>query len=39
MHLRLIGAVDVNEWMSEVDEVLGFTDFRKTITDFLLSSH
>ena len=27
MHLGLIGAVDVNEWISVVDEVLGFTDF------------
>ena len=26
MHLRLIGVVDVNEWVSVVDEVLGFTD-------------
>ena len=26
MHLRLIGVVDVNKWVSVVDEVLGFTD-------------
>ena len=26
MHLRLIAVVDVNEWVSVVDEVLGFTD-------------
>ena len=26
MHLRLTGVVDVNEWVSVVDEVLGFTD-------------
>ena len=34
MHLRLIGVVDVNESMSIVDEVLGFTDFWKPISDF-----
>ena len=26
MHLGLIGIVDVNEWVSAVDEALGFTD-------------
>ena len=39
MHLRLIGVVDVNELMIVVDEVLGFTDFWKRISDFLLVSH
>ena len=39
MHLRLIGVVDVNEWVSLVDEVLGFTDIRKPISEFLLDSH
>ena len=36
MHLRLTGVVDVNEWVSVVDEVLGFTDIWKPISDFLL---
>ena len=39
MHLRLIGVVDVNEWMGFVNEALGFTDFRKLISDFLLVSY
>ena len=39
MHLRLIGVVDVNEWVSVVDEVLGFTDICKPISDFFLVSH
>ena len=34
MYLRLISVVDVNEWMSVVDGILGFTDFWKTISDF-----
>ena len=39
MHLRLTGVVDVNEWVSVVDEVLGFTDLWKPMSDFLLVSH
>ena len=39
MHLRLVSVVDVKELMSVVDETLGFTNFWKSISDFLLVSH